>query len=57
MIKCLVVDDEHLAREAVKAYIEKTPELALVGECENAGSVSSSVSGLLKIVSLAFQIY
>lgn len=36
MIKCLVVDDEHLAREAVKAYIEKTPELALVGECENA---------------------
>lgn len=36
MIKCLVVDDEHLAREAVKTYIEKTPELALVGECENA---------------------
>jgi DNA-binding LytR/AlgR family response regulator len=36
MIRCLVVDDEPLAREAVKAYIEKIPELALVGECENA---------------------
>lgn len=36
MIRCLVVDDEHLAREAIKAYIEKIPELALVGECENA---------------------
>lgn len=36
MIKCLVVDDEHLAREAVKAYIGKIPELAFVGECENA---------------------
>ena len=36
MIKCLVVDDEHLAREAIKAYIEKIPELALVGECGNA---------------------
>ena len=36
MIKCLVVDDEHLAREAVISYIEKLPELAFVGECENA---------------------
>jgi len=36
MIKCLVVDDEHLAREAVKAYIEKIPELEFVAECENA---------------------
>ncbi|QGY44706.1 response regulator [Maribellus comscasis] len=36
MIRCLIVDDEHLAREAIKAYIEKIPELALVGECENA---------------------
>lgn len=36
MIRCLVVDDEHLAREAIKAYIEKIPELAFVGESENA---------------------
>jgi two-component system, LytTR family, response regulator len=36
MIRCLVVDDEPLAREAVKAYIEKIPELALIGECKDA---------------------
>jgi two-component system, LytTR family, response regulator len=36
MIKCLVVDDEPLAREAIKVYIEKMPELEFVDECENA---------------------
>ena len=36
MIRCLVIDDEPLAREAVIAYIEKISELTLVGECENA---------------------
>lgn len=35
MIRCLVVDDEPLAREAIIAYIGKMPDLALVGECEN----------------------
>ncbi|MCF8303272.1 MAG: LytTR family DNA-binding domain-containing protein [Bacteroidales bacterium] len=35
MIKCLIIDDEPLAREAIKVYIEKTPELDLVDECEN----------------------
>ena len=35
MIRCLVVDDEPLAREAIITYIEKMPDLALVGECEN----------------------
>jgi DNA-binding LytR/AlgR family response regulator len=36
MIKCLVVDDEPLAREAIKVYIGKMPELEFVDECENA---------------------
>ena len=36
MIKCLVVDDEPLAREAIKVYIEKIPELEVVDESENA---------------------
>lgn len=36
MIKCLVVDDEPLAREAIITYIEKMPDLVLVSECENA---------------------
>ena len=36
MIKCLVVDDEPLAREAIKVYIDKMPDLQLVEECGNA---------------------
>lgn len=36
MIKCIVVDDEPLAREAIKVYIAKMPELEFVEECENA---------------------
>jgi DNA-binding LytR/AlgR family response regulator len=36
MIKCLIIDDEPLAREAIRAYIEKMPDLELAGECENA---------------------
>jgi DNA-binding LytR/AlgR family response regulator len=35
MIKCLVIDDEPLAREAIKVHIEKIPELYCVDECEN----------------------
>ena len=35
MIKCLIVDDETLAREAIRVYIEKLNELEVVDECEN----------------------
>lgn len=31
-IKCLVIDDERLAREYIKNYISKIPELELAGE-------------------------
>jgi DNA-binding LytR/AlgR family response regulator len=31
-IKCLVIDDERLAREYIKNYISKVPQLELVGE-------------------------
>lgn len=31
-IKCLVIDDERLAREYIKNYITKIPELELVGD-------------------------
>lgn len=31
-IKCLVIDDERLAREYIKNYISKIPELELVGD-------------------------
>jgi len=43
MIRCLVVDDEPLAREAIKVYIEKMPELVLVAECENALQAMASL--------------
>lgn len=43
MIKCLVVDDEPLAREAIKEYIEKMPELEVVDECENALQAMTSL--------------
>ncbi|MBI9067489.1 MAG: response regulator transcription factor [Salinivirgaceae bacterium] len=36
MINCLVVDDEPLAREAIKEYIKRVPELHIAEECENA---------------------
>ncbi len=35
-IKCLAVDDEPLALELVKGYIEQTPFLELAGTCDNA---------------------
>jgi len=31
-IKCLVIDDERLAREYIKNYISKVPELELIGD-------------------------
>jgi len=35
-IKCLVVDDEQLARKLITSYLEKLPYLELAGECKNA---------------------
>jgi len=35
-IRCLVVDDEELARTLLKHYIEQTPSLQLVGTCADA---------------------
>jgi two-component system, LytTR family, response regulator len=34
--KCLIVDDEPMARDIIRRYIEKIPTLQLVGECGNA---------------------
>lgn len=35
-IKCLIADDEHLARQLLQAYTEKIPHLELCAVCENA---------------------
>jgi response regulator of citrate/malate metabolism len=34
--RCLVVDDEPMARDILRRYIEKIPTLQLIGECSNA---------------------
>ncbi len=36
MIKTLIVDDEPLALDIIESYIEKIPDLTLIGRCENA---------------------
>lgn len=35
-IKCIITDDEPIARKGLRGYIEKIEFLDLVGECENA---------------------
>ena len=36
IIRCMVVDDEPLAREVISRFIARVPALQLVAECENA---------------------
>lgn len=35
-IGCLIVDDEPIARDILKTYVLRLPELNLLGECKNA---------------------
>ncbi len=35
-IKCIIVDDEPLARDVIRRYIERMPNLKLAGEFRNA---------------------
>ena len=35
-LNCIIVDDEPIARDILKNYIEQVPYLTLVGECEDA---------------------
>lgn len=34
-LKCLIVDDEQLARKLIEGYVAKLPELELIGSCKN----------------------
>lgn len=34
-LKCLIVDDEQLARELIRSYCEKLPQLEVIGTCKN----------------------
>jgi DNA-binding LytR/AlgR family response regulator len=44
MIKCIIVDDEPIAREILEFHLEKIPEITLVKSCKN-------VSQALKVIS------
>ena len=44
MIKCIVIDDETLARRLLKDHIGKIPELELVAQCENPLQARSEIS-------------
>lgn len=44
MYNCLIIDDEPLARELIERYLEKIPNLHLIGSCTNAIEASSVLS-------------
>ncbi|MTI30949.1 LytR/AlgR family response regulator transcription factor [Xanthovirga aplysinae] len=44
-IKCLIVDDEQLARTLLSEYISKIPQLELVGQCKNPLEAMETLQG------------
>ena len=42
--RCLVVDDEPIARKIVKTYIAQLPHLVFAGECKNASEAIEKIS-------------
>ena len=56
MIKTLLVDDEPLALDILESYVEKLPDLELVGRCENAIDANEVIrSGEVDLVFLDIQ--
>lgn len=52
-LRCIIIDDEPLARELLKSYVEKTQDLLLMGCFESAAdSVKTVVSGNVDLVFL-----
>jgi DNA-binding LytR/AlgR family response regulator len=43
-VRVLIVDDEPIARDIMETYVQKLPELQLVGTCKNALEAFQSVS-------------
>src|SRR5258705_3941923 len=41
--KCIIADDEPLAREVISKYVTQIPSLQLVGECSNAIQVIEAI--------------
>lgn len=44
-LKCIIIDDEPLARELIKSYVGKTPVLELEGAFESAADAMKCVMG------------
>lgn len=52
-IKCIIIDDEPLARELIKSYVDKTPALSLEGSFDSgADAIKTVMSGDIDIVFL-----
>lgn len=44
--RCVIIDDEPLAVELLKSYVEKTPFLKLIGSFSSAMSAMESINDL-----------
>ncbi|MEM6628145.1 MAG: LytTR family DNA-binding domain-containing protein [Bacteroidota bacterium] len=44
LLKCLIVDDEPLARSLIRRFVESQKDLQVVGECKDGGEVSEWLS-------------
>ncbi len=44
MIRAIIVDDEPLARQMIKEYLEDFPEIRVVGECRNGRQAIKSIN-------------
>ncbi|MBT3800691.1 MAG: response regulator, partial [Bacteroidetes bacterium] len=42
-LSVLIVDDESLARDLVKTYLQDIPDIQIVGECENGFEALNSI--------------
>lgn len=52
-LNCIVIDDEPLARELLKAYIDKTPSLTLIGSFESAAeAIKIVMDGVVDLIFL-----
>lgn len=44
-MKCIIADDEPMARKGLRGYIEKIDFLTLIGECEDAIQLNTKLKG------------
>jgi len=44
MIRTIIVDDEPLARQLIREYLQGFPEIAVVGECRNGRQAIKAIN-------------